>query len=135
MDKRNRKAFPLNFDGEIGNVRCTLGERILLRQRLGVAVSKLSYSTVGIVIVGGYKEELQWYWLHCIHTSQSVVIIKHLHTHPTIDFVLLVLGLLLHHKQRMVKQVQLQIAAVPLDTTTFVQSTFIDKLATFLLQT
>ena len=35
--------------------------------------------------------------------EQSVVIIGHLYTHPTIDFILLVLGLLLHHKQRMIK--------------------------------
>ena len=79
MDKRNRKAFPFNFDGEIGNVRCTLGERILLRQRVDVAVSMLSYSVVGIVIVGGYKEELQWYRLQRIYMSQSVVIIGPAH--------------------------------------------------------
>ena len=45
------------------------------------------------------------------------------------------LALLFYHKQRVIKQVQLQIAAVPLDTTSFVQSTFVDELATFFLQT
>lgn len=70
MDKGNRETLSFNFDGEIGNVRRTLGERILLRQCLVIAVSVRPCSVVGVIVVGRYEEKLQWYWL-CVRVCIS----------------------------------------------------------------
>jgi hypothetical protein len=64
MDERDREALSLDFDGEIGNMRCTLAERIPLHQHLVIAVSLWSRCVVGIVVVGRYKEKLQGNWLY-----------------------------------------------------------------------
>ena len=103
MDKGNRETLSFNFDGEIGNVRRTLGERILLRQCLVIAVSVRPCSVVGVIIVGRYEEKLQWYWLCvCLYQPKGDLIAETT-THPTIDFILFMLALLLNHEQCMVK--------------------------------
>ena len=48
--------------------------------------------------------------------------------YTAIDFVLLMLGLLLDHQQRMIKEIYQQVPAIPLRTSALIQSTFIHKL-------
>lgn len=55
-------------------------------------------------------------------------------THPSVDFVLVALALLLDHEQRMIEQEHLQLSTIPLTRPSPVQRSLVNQLSPFLLQ-